>query len=309
MRKKVLILSPFYHPNIGGAESFCLALHDSLSVHYDVEVATIDWGKQKTWKGVNVLKGLSLMLRLRDAAIRKDIKSFDMVYAVGLNAAMVAHMLTKKYCTILLALYDFNNSIMKLSRSALLDSEYIFVEGKGGRKNLSPLCLPNIVEFTHWTKQLTSIIKDNTDELSVLFIGRPIMEKGRHVIEMAEKLIAIARRKVKFIYVANIPYKDCIQFYKMADVLVVPSLYPEGHTRVVIEAASHACAVVASNRGSLPEQVGSFGIVIEPTADNFYQEILNLDDDYQRLCKLQNDAFNYANKNFSEANADIFLIA
>ncbi len=88
----------------------------------------------------------------------------------------------------------------------------------------------------------------------------------------------------------------------MADVIVIPSLYPEGYSRVVIESASCGCAVITSNKGSLPEMVKEFGQSIEPTPIKFAVAIPD-----KFLKDWQEMAFNYAKVNFSSKNAEVFL--
>lgn len=56
---------------------------------------------------------------------------------------------------------------------------------------------------------------------------------------------------------------DLVNFYRSAEVLVVPSLY-EGFCLPVLEALASGCPVVTSNVSSLPEVVGDAGIMVNP---------------------------------------------
>ena len=77
---------------------------------------------------------------------------------------------------------------------------------------------------------------------------------------------------------------------------------------MVIEAASCGCALITSNKGALPEMVGKFGKVIEPTAENFARELVKLRDNKAALEKIQLGTGLYAYKNFGVNNADCFLL-
>jgi glycosyltransferase involved in cell wall biosynthesis len=308
--QKVMLLTPFFAPNVGGAESFALDLQLQLQRHgYKVKVCTIDWGKQKTWKGTNIFKTLYTIPRLWFNAVEHT--DVDFIHALGLNAAFVAKILGKEYRVMLLALYDFNKKpfwFRKLCAWVLNGAETVYVEGNTGVLDAinAGVLLSKIVKFQHWCDQY--IFKPRYiehDNMIVLFIGRPIPEKGKHVIQESELLLK--GRRIQFVYVENASHLALPEYYKSADVVVVPSLYPEGFSRVVIEAASCGCAVITSNRGSLPELVSAWGICINPTPDYFADTLLEFYDDKEYLQKCKHRALEYARANFSERNAEVFL--
>jgi spore coat protein SA len=135
-----------------------------------------------------------------------------------------------------------------------------------------------------------------------LFVGRPIRIKGKHIIEQCAKMT----KGIDYVYIENVPYSELPGFYQGADVVVVPSLYPEGFSRVVIESASCGCALVTSNMGALPEMVSKFGKCIYPEPYAFAEVLMKLRN-RQALEKIQLDTALYAKEHFSEANADCFL--
>lgn len=63
--------------------------------------------------------------------------------------------------------------------------------------------------------------------------------------------------------IGHIPASDLAMLFRNAEVFVAPSLY-EGFGLPVLEAMSCGCAVIVSNRGALPEIVGSGGQIFEP---------------------------------------------
>ena len=62
------------------------------------------------------------------------------------------------------------------------------------------------------------------------------------------------------------PYHRVQQAFSHAAIAVVPSLWPEPFGRTALEAMASGCAVIAANRGGLPEVVGAAGVIVEPTA-------------------------------------------
>lgn len=73
-----------------------------------------------------------------------------------------------------------------------------------------------------------------------------------------------------------IPQEDLPLLYKAAKIFVFPSLY-EGFGMPPAEAMASGTPVISSNRSSLPEVMGSAGILIDPDDEqNWIKEITNL---------------------------------
>jgi glycosyltransferase involved in cell wall biosynthesis len=61
-----------------------------------------------------------------------------------------------------------------------------------------------------------------------------------------------------------IPHADVLAAFAGAAIAVVPSLWDEAFGRTALEAMAAGCALIATNRGGLPEVVGDCGLVLEP---------------------------------------------
>lgn len=301
---KILIVSPFPPKNIGGAETFLIDLSKALSKHGVVYISTLKWTKPVLWDGLPLVRGLNMACRLFLATSRLVSKHrFKRVYALGVIASFVCVLLRLKYSAVMLALYDFKKP--HWFRHILSKAEKVYVEGVRGQQDMVNIGvnLSKIVCFQHWCDQTKFFWKErNNVNLKVLFVGRPIKIKGKHIIQQCERMT----KGIDYEYIENVPYSELPRYYQSADVVVVPSLYPEGFSRVVIESASCGCALVTSNMGSLPELVAPFGKCIYPNSYAFAEVLMKLRN-RKSLEKIQLDTALYAKQHFSESNADCFL--
>lgn len=301
---QILILTPFYKPNIGGAETFCEDLSKELSKKYVVHICTIKWTKPILWEGLPVFKAINLFFKL-NSSFRKLKYKYEKVYAFGLVSCLVCLLNRVKFNSIILTLYDFRDH-NALFAYMINKSQKVFVEGNNGKLNLVKKGIKEekIIVFTHWADHSRFFyVKRPEGKLKVVFIGRPIWIKGKHIIQTCEKMT----EGIDYEYIENVPYKDLPKYYQMADVCVVPCLYDDSYSRVVVEAASCGCVLITSNRGSLPEQVHDFGKAIVPTPEN-YRDILNkLKSTRHGVEKIQVQTATYALKHFSSKNAEVFF--
>ena len=139
--------------------------------------------------------------------------------------------------------------------------------------------------------------------VNVLFVGRPIKIKGKHIIEEVERKLFYLK-DLTFTYVENCPHDGLIKHYQRADILVVPSQYSEGFPRVVFEAAACGCAIITSDRGALPELVKDFGFVLRKPS-NIHWVLRALTTDKNVVQFYQNRSRLYAEKYFTPTNAEV----
>lgn len=309
MPKKVIILTPFYPPQIGGAETFAEELYRQAVKKYDARVCTLQWSK--IWRGINWIDSVSVVYRLLIKTIRacNEFKP-DTIHALGFNATFIAALLKPifKYRLVstVLALYDFSNPLLNILASwSMSRSDVIIAESELSKGNLMRIANANKIKvFTHWVDTARFFpVKRYNEKLRVLFAGRQIREKGIHIIKDVEREL----KGVDFLYAELIPNTDMPQYYQMADVLVVPSLYAESPNRVVAEGAACGCVVITSDRGALPEQVRDFGFSIKPDVEEFRKAIELLDKDRMWLQLLREDVILYARLNLTEQNAQNIL--
>jgi len=87
----------------------------------------------------------------------------------------------------------------------------------------------------------------------------PAHPENRDLVWLQKK----ARRSKKIILLGFVSSDDLAAVYNLAGLYCQPS-FDEGFGLPVLEAMACGCPVVSSNRGSLPEVVGSAGLVVDP---------------------------------------------
>lgn len=268
------------------------------------------------------------------------------IHAHGLIAASIGMILKKikkvKLIVSTHAVYGLEKGTIKslLFKTILSNSDKILAVGEPSRDELIKIGLPLSLEDIHknWVdlefyKPLESIeIKKRycIDESKrvCLFVGRMIEIKGELLLlEIAKKI----NNDVLFIFVGDGPTKNIIKsactvnqniklldnipdsempaIYNMADVFVSPVLYEEGFATVYLESLACGVPIVTAKRGCLPYFLSDeIGILIENKITenkliNAINTILekNVNREMGKICR------NYAEKNFSELNAERIL--
>lgn len=122
------------------------------------------------------------------------------------------------------------------------------------------------------------------DPFNVLFVGRVRFKKGvYHLADACADLVergfpvqlqivgdlpGPAERNVPYIrYLGEVGRDDLPRYYREADVLVQPSIIPEGFGLTLLEGMATGNPVVATDMGAMPEVVGDCGIVV-PARDS-----------------------------------------
>ncbi len=272
-------------------------------------------------------------------------QTVDIIHAQGLNASFIAVILgklfKKKTYMSTMALYSFQKDSLfgKVAYLVLKSLDKVFAESPESKKEMIEIGVPEskIVLFSHWVDQNKFKPEDKQaakkklgwkDKFIVLFVGRAIPIKGGDtLVKVAAKInpaITIvvisdagpllyffkktAQKHKNFLFVGGVPYKDLHQYYKAADIFVIPSRYEEGAARVMMEAVSCGIPVIASNRGAIPSVLDqTVAVFVEPTEENLRKAMENLYTNPQKLVGLAQNCYSYANKHFGFANAEVIV--
>lgn len=129
------------------------------------------------------------------------------------------------------------------------DRRYIlFVGAESPRKNLTRLLLA------------VAKVKTRVPRIGLIMVGgREVGQQRRQLLSLIDGLGL--REVVRFAgYAAE---QDLVQFYNLADVFVLPSLY-EGFGLPPLEAMACGAAVVCSRAAALPEVAGEAAVLVDP---------------------------------------------
>lgn len=290
-----------------------MSLMEEALKRFDVYLCSLAKPPQ-LWQGTPIGKVLGICKELFIDALRyMPSAGIDTIDCHGLQAAIVGFILSFRYrfkfCVTMLALYDFKTRPLWfrwICEIILNRADKIFVEGETGKQDLLDCGVKEekIVKFMHWVDLDVFRPKWKKEQraLRVLYVGRPIPIKGKHIVEELEHELFDS---MEFTYVENVPHAELIKHYQDADVLIVPSQYSEGFPRVVFEAAACGCAIIASDRGALPELVKPFGMI-----GNYSFHLKNLNVISITSHCLFSDRIRtrrYAERFFSPRNAEVIL--
>jgi glycosyltransferase involved in cell wall biosynthesis len=236
-------------------------------------------------------------------------------------------------------LYDLssNGILPRFLRWTLGGVDLTLSLARASRKEIIGLGVPpeRTGTFTYWVNQ--NIFRPMPrsecrrslgwpDRFCVLFVGRLIPAKGISVLldvasrlkniqfifagdgPMKDTVAEAARMKNNIIFAGRVNNSDLPLCYNATDLLCVPSQYDEGFGRIILEALSCGCPVIASNKGGIPEAMdNSVGILTEPTVDRLVQDIMQLHDDNEQLECLRRRCVAFARERYSTRNADRIL--
>ncbi len=160
------------------------------------------------------------------------------------------------------------------------------------------------------------------------FVGRLIGIKGEGiVIGLAERfpgvtfiiagdgpnrpvVVTAARRLGNLRYLGLIPNTELPDYYRAADVVLVPSQYPEGFGRVICEALACGTPVIASRLGGIPDAMDdTVGVLCEGSAAAFEEALKLLLHDVAFYEAMRRRTRAYAYERFGPGNAGVILAA
>lgn len=201
-----------------------------------------------------------------------------------------------------------NWRMKKIKNSLLKMDRVIFVSRQlcQSYQNFLPVgergqIIPNGIELSEFQKKMIPNMKLK-GEFNLLFPGGAKPSKGGDILiealsKVKEKIPGIhlyialevpldhpLRKKLKELGLkSNVTFLGFLgkdeykEYLNSVDVLILPSL-AEGFPLVNLEAMALGKAIIASNRGDIPEYVknGRNGIIIEPQPDQVYEAILNM---------------------------------
>lgn len=156
----------------------------------------------------------------------------------------------------------------------------LFVGTVSPRKNVE-----TILEAFHM------LLEENAAETSLVLAGA----KGWLTENLFESIAKSEHRK-RILHITDLTDAELAHLYASAGVLVIPSLY-EGFGLPALEAMHCGCPVIASNRSSLPEVVGSAGIQLDP------RDVLGWSEAMRLLLNDADERMHYVGKGYEQARS------
>lgn len=108
------------------------------------------------------------------------------------------------------------------------------------------------------------------------------------LLNVQSKLFELTKKYPgRFIWISNPIYAtEIVKYYRDSSIYVQPSLY-ESFGLCILEAMACGNAVVATNKGGIPEATGNSAILVEPNTKKISKQIINLLNDETLLKKYQ----------------------
>lgn len=150
--------------------------------------------------------------------------------------------------------------------------------------------------------KIGDLLRRAKGDIKIVLIGKPGFG--------AKYLLKEIGKRDNVFYFKSMPSEDLSYIYNLAKLFLFPSLY-EGFGLPPLEAMQSGLPVLASNVSSLPEVVGSGGIIHAPEDyEGFVRDIMRLLDDEDFYQRMKNEAISWV-KGFSwrkttEKLVDIF---
>ena len=159
--------------------------------------------------------------------------------------------------------------------------------------------------------------KPKHKKTKIIFAGRIMKEKGIEVLlQVFKKLQAKYQIELEILgdgkirqklqkkyqnvkFSGKIAHEKVLEEFETADILVFPSLYPEGFPSVLLEAGMKKCAIIATNWPAMGELVGDAGILIDRKAKNLDEVLVEVLEHPQKMKNLQDKIYTRVSKNFT----------
>lgn len=267
----------------------------------------------------------------------------DVINAHGIVAGFVGvvwgRIFKKRVVISLHSIYNFpqNGIYRKFVKWIFNNSDYILTLSKQSKNEVESLGISTKVNnFTYWI-DLTHFKNVNNaknklswdNQFIVLFVGRLIREKGLEILlessalwdkkitliiigtgPLASKVEDFASRQSNIKFLGLVTQNELPIFYSAADIVIMPSTSEEGYGRVILESLACGTPVIGARRGAIPEAMdNSVGKLIDVNMDNIKEVVEYFYDNQNKLKNLSNNCRKFAERKYSEKNADTIIKA
>jgi glycosyltransferase involved in cell wall biosynthesis len=277
--------------------------------------------------------------------ILPKMREVDVIHVHGINMALVGFCFAKLFKKRVVfqshALYSFapGSLFAKVTAFLLRRMDAVLTLCQASKDEFVRLGVPaeQIKVYHHWidlerfnlANNVRQHIKGITSApFTACFVGRLIRIKGEEVvIELARRFPEVqfkiagggpnqqrvndaAKMLANLEYVGAIPNSQIHVYYQTADVVLVPSQYPEGFGRVICEALACGTPVIASNIGGIPDAMdNTVGVLCDLDVNFFAKALEHMVSDREWYQSLRRNCRPYAERQFSAENAEVIFKA
>jgi glycosyltransferase involved in cell wall biosynthesis len=269
------------------------------------------------------------------------MRQVDVIHVHGINMALVglffATLFNKRVVFQSHALYSFTPGSLfaKVTVFLLKRMDAILTLCQASKDEFVRLGVPaeKITVYRYWIdlERFNEIDRASQQAMqphvfTAFFAGRLIGIKGEDVvIELArrfpnihfkiagggpnqEMVVDAAKNMSNLEYVGLVSNNQLHTYYQAADVVLVPSQYPEGFGRVICEALACGTPVLASNIGGIPDAMdNTVGVLCDLSVDSFASALQRMIMDKEWYNSLKARTRIYAERQFSSANAEMIF--
>jgi glycosyltransferase involved in cell wall biosynthesis len=266
------------------------------------------------------------------------IHQIDVIHTNGLNMAVVGlvfgRIFRKRVIFQSHALYSFQTGTVfaKVASFVIRRMDAVVTLCNASRDEFIKIGVPpdKITVYRYWVdlRRFSDQGRKANNVFTALFAGRLMKIKGEGIV------IDLARHfpQINFKIAGCGPNEDAVvnatkelrnleflglvdntrlnEYYRSADVGLVPSLYPEGVPRVTCEMISCGTPVIATAMGGIPHSVdNTVGILCTPSFESIAAALQRMIDDPAWYRSIQVNCRPYAEQKFSDRNADVIFNA
>jgi len=309
--KTILLITPFYPPNIGGVETSLYTLVTMLRRKlYRVKVIS-----HKTARFFDRLEGHKILtaLYLLPLLFIKSIwymlfNNVNIIHGAGLMGGLVAKIIGfiwhRPYCVSTHAIYEGIYTLGRVEKAILGGAVAVFCLSEDSLKELN--ISNGVVYRTLIDPMLFRPMRtEKNDRFTVLFVARPLEKKGWKVVREVAKQMP----DINFIVLTNISNNKLPYYYSLADLTITASQYKECFSRVILESLFCGTPVVYSELDVAVNTLDDgVAISVEPTTEGLRQGIIFAINRIRlnQHIKVENKCREYAMREFGNKNLEVF---
>lgn len=252
-------------------------LIDTFNILSAFRVLTIIKKEKPDVIHIQDIKGFSTLLCLLLGFFKKNVvltlHAYEFLCIAGVFLCPMTQWEICKKDAIICKLYRFLKRIMISSsiHTVIAPSKFILEMHKkyGFFQHSKTAVIPNFVDI----KPMHLVKSRNEDTFNLLYIGRLCKDKGTDILIMAFKelqedflrlhivgigpeeaaLKNLARTDKRIVFHGTVEHEEVENFYKIAHLVIVPSIWYENCPMVILESFSYAVPVIGSRIGGIPE--------------------------------------------------------